>query len=95
MSVFAQAAGPAPLPGRLRAVLAAWTAALASQREQEKLWQATVADAHALAERGRAMGRDAVRGPYLAAATLHTVLPTSSATTSAPLPSMATPTGLP
>ena len=46
---------------RVRAVLGAWSAALAWRREQERLWQQAISEAHALAEWGRAMSREATR----------------------------------
>ena len=63
MSVYAQhgvSGGPGRLTGLVRAALDAWSEAREHRRERERLWEATLADAHALAERGRAMSREAV-----------------------------------
>ena len=63
MNAYAQhgvPGGPGGLAGLVRAALEAWSEAREHRRERERLWQATIADAHALAERGRAMSREAV-----------------------------------
>lgn len=53
-------AGPGELARFVRAARHAWSRERADRRERERLWQAAIADAHALAERGRAMSREAV-----------------------------------
>jgi len=61
VSAYAQpGTGAAGWPGRVRAVLGAWSAALEWQREEERLREAVIADAHVLAERGRSMSREAM-----------------------------------
>jgi hypothetical protein len=56
--------GGSAVPGALarfvRTARHAWSQARADRRERERLWQAAIADARALAERGRAMSREAV-----------------------------------
>lgn len=53
------AGGPGRLVDRMRAALHAWSAAREDRRLEEHRWRAAIADAHALAERGRAMSREA------------------------------------
>ena len=50
---------PGRLVDRMRAVLHAWSAARETRRLEEQRWRCAMEDAHALAERGRAMGREA------------------------------------
>ncbi len=53
---------PGRLAGVVRTALQAWMQARAQRHESERLWQLAIADAHALAEQGRAMSREAVPG---------------------------------
>ena len=63
VSLHAGASGDTEGPGRLavrvRSALQAWSAAREARRREECLWKAVIADAHALAERGRAMSKAA------------------------------------
>ena len=60
MNAYAQHGVSPGLTSLVRAALHAWNVARENRRQRERLWQATIADAHALAERGRAMSREAV-----------------------------------